>query len=109
MRYSIATRIHWKLAVMRMPRTTMNVTKASQATPTPAIQCGSPATSELTCPGNTLLRSCKVYEPATIGAEAQNSTLAASWTQPENQPMYGLSVRLTHEYEAPQLGSIRLR
>ncbi len=56
-----------------------------------------------------LLSSCSVYPPARMGAAAQNSTLAASWTQPENQPIYGLRVRLTHEYEAPQLGSIRFR
>ena len=30
-RYSIATSAHWKLAVMRMPLTTMKVTRASQA------------------------------------------------------------------------------
>ncbi len=43
------------------------------------------------------------------GAAAQKRTFAASWIHPDTQPTYGLSVRLTHEYDAPQFGSCRFR
>ena len=107
MMYSMNTRIHWKFAVTRMPRATMNVTRSSHRTPTTAIKRLSLAASALIHP--KLLRSCRVYAAATSGAAAQKSTFAASWIQPEIQPMCGLSVRLTHEYDAPQFGSWRLR
>ena len=78
------TRIHWKFAVTRMPRATMNVTSSSQRTPTMAIRRLSFAAVELIQP--QLLKSCSVYAPAINGAAAQKRTLAASWTQPDTQP-----------------------
>jgi hypothetical protein len=48
-----------------------------------------------------------VLVAARIGAATQKSTLADVWTQPVNQPRNGLTVRLSHVYEAPQFGSWR--
>ena len=87
----------------------MKVTKSSHAIPMTAISQVLLVASAVTKLGKRLLRSCRVYAAATSGAAAQKSTLAASWIQPPIQPMCGLSVRLTHEYDAPQFGSWRLR
>ena len=78
MKYSMNTRIHWKLAVTRMPRTTMKVTNSNHAIPTIAINQLLFAASVVTKLGNRLLSNCSVYAPATSGAAAQKSTFAAS-------------------------------
>ena len=61
---------------MRMPRTTMNVTSASQARPISAINLGSLAAVELICAGHTELSRNRVVTPAKTGAVAQKKTLA---------------------------------
>ena len=57
----------------------------------------------------TELRNCKVYEPARSGAEMQKMAEVTIWTQPLNQPNDGRVSFDSHEYEAPQSGSLRLR
>src|SRR5437879_2419985 len=98
--YSMATITHWKLAVSRMPRMTIQVTSASQASATMAISQPLPAASLLIQPSDE--RSARVLVAASAGAEMQKSRLAMVWTHPVNQPRNGLTVRLSQVYEAPQ-------
>ena len=83
--YSMISRTHWKLVVQRMPQMQMKVMIASQ-TPA-ATAAGSPTLLAVAWEIQPhSLNSCSVYWPATIGAEMQNRTLVATWTQPLNQP-----------------------
>ena len=71
--YSMISRTHWKLVVQRMPQMQMKVMMASQM---PATTAAVP--TELAVEAEIQLHwlnSCRVYWPARIGAEMQNSTL----------------------------------
>ncbi len=108
-RYSMVTITHWALAVIRIPRATIQVTKASRAKATSAISALLVATPVVIQPNWPGPRSASNTDPAKRGAEMQKMTLQASCTQPVNQPMWGLTVRAIQLYDAPQLGSRRFR
>ena len=82
--YSMIRSSHWKLVVHRMPQMQMKVMSASQkAAATAAVPTEAAVESEIQ-PHS--LNSCRVYWPATMGADTQNSTEVATWTHPLNQP-----------------------
>ena len=82
--YSMPTSTHWKLAVSRMPRTTIQVTRASHASPITATSHALFTASSLIHPKDASRAS--VLTAARPDAEMQKITLAAVWTQPVNQP-----------------------
>ncbi len=85
--YSMISRTHWKLVVHRIPQMQMKVIRASQkAAATAAVPTLLAVVLEIQ-PHS--LNSWRVYWPATMGADTQNRTEVATWTQPLNQPTDG--------------------
>ena len=74
--YSTMSRTHWKLVVHRMPQMQMNVMMASQMpATTAAVPTEWAVDDEIQF---HWLSSCRVYWPARIGADTQNSTDSAT-------------------------------